>query len=289
MRTALITTAAAVVALAVAPAAHADTYEFSLIAEHSLPGHTRFAGKAVGGLTGIDLENGQFRLITKDRVFTARVGDCVTVTGVKELRQANGTKFPDSAPQAVRAGNGLLWTDGAVVRESSANGAFVQQFPASLANSTLTGLATTPEGTVLTASKAPLSQDGTATRLTLHDRATGELLVQFGYVPDAPVAEILHVADSRFLVLEGKKLFEIDFAAGATNVAGTPALAGASYLPVAKRQVLDLATLSTVENLQGVSWGAMLADGARTLVFVSDNNLKTYKSTKVLVVRAQIS
>ncbi|MGI5507165.1 esterase-like activity of phytase family protein [Lentzea sp. CA-135723] len=289
MRTALIATVAAVAAaVVVTPSAQAA--EFTLIAEHSLPGHTRFAGKTVGGITGIDAgADGQFRLITKDRVFTARVSDCVTVTGVKELRQADGTKFPRSAPQGVRADNGLLWTDGAVVRESTANGAFTQQFPASLAGATLTGLATTPEGTVLTATEAPAAADGTATRLTLHDRATGELLVQFGYVADAPVAEILHVADSRFLVLEGKKLFEIDFATGATNIAGVDALAGQDYQPVAKTQVLDLTALGKkVDDVQGVSWGAPLADGARTLVFVTDNGLSLFKRTQFLVVRAAV-
>lgn len=289
MRTALVLAAATAAVATVIAAPAAQAADFSLIAQHSLPGHTRFAGKTVGGVTGIDVQpDGQFRLITKDRVFTARIADCVTITGVKELRQADGTKFPQSAPQGVRVDNGLLWTDGSVVRESTTNGAFAKQFPASLAGATLTGLATTPEGTVLTATKAPAATDGTATRLTLHDRATGEPLVQFGYVPDAPVAEILHITDSRFLVLEGKKLFEIDFAAGATNIAGVPSLAGATYLPVAKRQVLDLTTLGGVDNVQGVSWGAALADGARTLVFVSDNGLSSYRRTQLLVVRAVI-
>lgn len=285
MRTALIVAAAVAATLVTAPAAQAA--EFSLIAEHSLPGYTRFAGKTVGGVTGIDYSAGEYKLITKDRVFTARIGDCVEVTGKTELRQTDGTRFPGTAPQGVRVDNGLLWVDGAAVRESRVDGSFVRQFPASVTGGVLAGLSTA--GTrVLSATRAPVSVDGTATRLTLHDRATGQRLVQFGYQAEAPIAEILNVTASRFLVLEGKKLFEIDFAAGATNVLNMPALDGKTYRPVARRQVLDLATLSSAANLQGMSWGAPLADGTRTLVFVTDNGLSPYKRTKFLVVRAVV-
>ncbi|WP_433272019.1 esterase-like activity of phytase family protein [Actinosynnema sp. CS-041913] len=309
-------------------------YEFSLIGEHNLAGTTRYAGTTVGGITGVDYDesSGGFRLLSGDRAdarfYTGTFslsGACPkpALTGVGKLRKADGTRFAGVDPQALRydaATGHVLWADAGdrtrkvdpSVREAAGNGAFVGQFATpdvqkvavdgvgAQSGKSLSGLTLTSDGQVLTALRGPLAQDGDATRLTLHDRASGDPLVQFAYLPDAVagngVSEILAVADSRFLVLEqagvnSAKLYEIDFALGATNVADLPSLAGQTYQPVAKRLVLDLTRLglSTVDDLEAVTWGPTLSDGARTLVFVSDNKLKYYKRTQLIAVKVRLS
>ncbi|MFD9740386.1 esterase-like activity of phytase family protein, partial [Umezawaea sp. NPDC059074] len=309
-------------------------YEFSLIGEHRLSGRTRYQDTRVGGFTGLDYDpaTGDFRLLSDDRTnarfYTGRIdlsgAHCArpTTTGVSKLKQANGKQFPGVDPQALRfdaATGEVLWADAGrrspaslvdpAVRVARPNGSFVSQYatPDVLkvgtagvgpkSGQSLSGLALTGDGqAVLSAVRGPLLQDGDATRLTLQDRATGELLVQFAYRPDAVagngIGEILLAGDSRFLVLEqaganSAKLYEIDFAAGATNVGEFPALAGVDYLPIAKRLVLDLSQLGlgSVDDIEGVTWGPTLPSGERTLVFVSDNGLDAAKSTQFIAVK----
>lgn len=319
-----ITTLAAVAALTAAlpQAAHATAapitapgYEFSLIGQHALPGGTRYRGTEIGGVTGVDYDaaSGEFRLISGDRsaprFYTGRLslsGACPrpALTGVSRLVQADGTAVA-ADPQALRydaASRTVLWADRAApaVGEARRDGSFVARFAGAPTAAGVTGLAATPDGSsFLTASGTPRAEDGDAVRFTLHDRASGEQLVQFAYVPERVpgngVAEVLAVADSRFLVLEqagrdSAKLYEVDFAAGATNVADLPALAGSDHLPVAKRLVLDLTRLGlrAVDDLQAVTWGPVLGDGARTLVFVSDNGLDDRERTQFIAVRVRL-
>ena len=64
-----------------------------------------------------------------------------------------------------------------------------------------------------------------------------------------------------------------------------PALANANYIPVTKRLVIDLAKtaeVGRVDNIEGMSWGPMLADGKRSLVLVSDNNFNPAQITQFL-------
>jgi 3-phytase len=313
-------------------------YQFGLIAEARLSGYTRYQGTKVGGFTGLDYDRatGGFRFLSGDRddarFYTGRIDVSGTtcprpsLTGLNRLTQADGKQFPGVDPQALRfdaATGAVLWADAGErqpgelvdpsVRVALPNGSFVGQFATpdvlkvGTANNgpkrgqSLSGLALTSDSqAVLSTVRSPLYQDGDAARLTLQDRSTGALLVQFAYRSDALVgngiSEILLVADSRFLVLEqagpnSARLYEIDFAAGATNVADIPALAGAGYLPVAKRLVLDLTKLglSTVDNLQGVTWGPTLASGESTLVFVSDNGLEVDKTTQVITVKVRLT
>ncbi len=312
-------------------------YEFSLIGEHSLSGYTRYAGTTVGGITGVDYDeaSGDFRLLSGDRAnarfYTghfALSGDCPepSLTAVNRLRATDGTKFAGVDPQAIRydaATGHVLWADAGErtstlkvdpsVREATGNGTNVGRFATpdvqkvavdgtgAQSGKSLSGLTLTQDGQqVLTTLRGPLAQDGNATRFTLHDRATGDPLVQFAYLADAVagngVTEILTVTDSKFLVLEqaganSAKLYEIDFTLGATNVADLTSLVGQSYLPVSKRLVLDLTQLglSKVDDLEAVTWGPTLSDGARTMVFVSDNELKSYKRTQLIAVKVRLS
>lgn len=184
-------------------------------------------------------------------------------------------------------------------------------------NLTFEGLSFAPDGkSVWLAMESALYQDGpiattsagAIARLTHLDR-DGKVLAQFAYpvdpiqaVPagkngDNGVSEFLALDDHRGLVLERSgvegadgvwkmyiRIYEID-TTGATDISAVPALTGASYTPVAKRLVIDLAKtpdLGPIDNIEGISWGPALPDGKRSLVLVSDNNFNDAEITQFL-------
>ena len=80
------------------------------------------------------------------------------------------------------------------------------------------------------------------------------------------------------------RVYAID-TTGATDIAAVPSLASANYIPAAKRLVIDLAKtaeVGPVDNIEGMSWGPMLADGKRSLVLVLDNNFNPAQITQFL-------
>jgi hypothetical protein len=185
-------------------------------------------------------------------------------------------------------------------------------------NLALEGLTFAGSGTLVASSvEAPLLQDGplpdpahgVLSRITLQSRSW-PVLAQYAYpqdpvfaTPDPPTAAAgngvssllaFDKADStRFLVMErafvtgvGNKvrIYEID-TTGATNVLHVPSLADAKDVrPVRKRLLVDLADLplSTVDNLEGMTWGPDLPSGERTLVLVSDNNFAAAQVTQLV-------
>lgn len=166
---------------------------------------------------------------------------------------------------------------------------------------------------VVSAVEGPLWQDGpeatqqqgATSRITVQTRG-GHLLAQYAYPqepvfaePDPPgefattgVAAILAAGPGRYLVLErsfvtgvGNKirLFEAS-TRGATDIAGMDSIAGETVRPVRKRLLADLADfdLSTVDNVEGMTWGPRLPTGARTLLLVSDDNFAASQVTQVI-------
>lgn len=150
---------------------------------------------------------------------------------------------------------------------------------------------------------------GTVSRFSHYGR-DGRLLGQFAYpvdaVPGRPgvgkasdngVTEILALDARRMLVLERAaiqdetgafrndiRLYEADLE-GASDVSGVPGLLGASYRPMSKRRVANLGALmngARIDNIEGMSWGPTLANGSRTLIFVSDDNFNKAQVTQVL-------
>jgi hypothetical protein len=170
---------------------------------------------------------------------------------------------------------------------------------------------------VVSAVEGPLLQDGpeattehgALSRITVQTR-TGHLLAQYAYpqepvfaAPNPPgafattgvpaILAVDPVDPTRFLVLErsfvtgvGNKirLFELD-TRGATNVAGRDSLVGGKPVtPVKKRLIADLADLdlSTVDNVEGMTWGPRLPSGERTLLLVSDDNFSATQVTQLI-------
>jgi hypothetical protein len=180
------------------------------------------------------------------------------------------------------------------------------------------GISFAPDGrSIWLSMEAPLYQDGAvpttgagAPARISHFERSGRLLGQYVYpvdaIPRAPaagkladngVAEILAIDAQHLYALERSgsqdaagnfsfhiRLYEVDLA-DATDVSQVPALAGARYGAAHKRLVLDFDTLplAHVDNIEGIAWGARLANGHDSLVLVSDDNFNRSEVTQLLL------
>jgi hypothetical protein len=71
---------------------------------------------------------------------------------------------------------------------------------------------------------------------------------------------------------------------GATNVLGTPSLAGLDVRPAQKTLLFDLGSLGIpLDNVEGMTLGPRLPDGRQSLVLVSDNNFAASQFTQFLL------
>lgn len=185
-------------------------------------------------------------------------------------------------------------------------------------NGTLEGLALTPDGhSAWLAMELPWKQDGdeatpanggAPVRITQIDIASGRPLRQIAYQPDAVprtrrlpgpqingVSEILADGPHHLLVLErdysagagfGARLYRIDTRMGSDTLA-LDALTPANHSVAPKTLVADLAALGiTPDNIEGMTWGAPLTQGAQgsgcVLVFVSDDNFNPAQVTQFI-------
>ena len=181
-------------------------------------------------------------------------------------------------------------------------------------NDTFEGLALTPDARgVWAAMETALAQDGPTARVgvpggpcrfTLFDVESGRAVRQIAYLPDSvPVApmvpggfvlngvsEVLMIDARRMLVLERSyslgrgmsiRIYEIDVEDASDTLALDRLVAG-QYRPAPRKPVADFARLglSTVDNTEGMCWGPALANGSRSLVFVSDDNFNPAQVTQ---------
>ncbi|MFE0019953.1 esterase-like activity of phytase family protein [Amycolatopsis sp. NPDC059021] len=170
-------------------------------------------------------------------------------------------------------------------------------------------VASSVEGPLLQDGPVPTTTQGALSRITVQSRF-GPVLAQYAYPQEkvfasptpsdgfatTGISSLLAVdqADpTRYLVMErsfvtgvGNKIriFEID-TKGATNVLGVASLAGDKQVkPVRKRLLADLSgfQLSTVDNVEGMTWGPRLPGGERSLVLVSDDNFSASQVTQFI-------
>jgi hypothetical protein len=282
--------------------------------------------------------------VSPPRFYTARMALTADKLGNIELTGltfVQGFHSPD--PEAIRwhaASQSLLWTSegnarlGAApsLQQARTDGAQLRTFalPAmfefgllngSRINKTFEGLAITPDGrSAWLAMEAALRQDGAeptlqapggSCRFTQIDIASGKILRQIAYAPDAipkapvpasanadnGVVEVLMLDAHRMLVLERAymaglddktrnsiRLYLID-----TRQAGdtlqVAALKPGNHKPVPKTLVADFASfaaLTRLDNTEGMCWGPDLPNGQRTLLFVSDDNFNPQQITQFL-------
>ncbi|PJJ54451.1 esterase-like activity of phytase family protein [Hymenobacter chitinivorans] len=184
-------------------------------------------------------------------------------------------------------------------------------------NGSYEGMSITPGGRfVFTAQEEPIYEDGSraafgvtaTTRLVKYDKATRQVVGQYAYKLDAVhkapvpadqfqlngIVEVLALSETKLLVMERSfavgatpdyqvKIYEVDLAA-ATDVNTLGGLQGATYTPVTKRLVLDVAStgVARVDNLEGMTFGPKLANGHYSLILVSDDNFGATQVTQFL-------
>jgi len=298
-----------------------------------------------------DPASGMYYLLSDDggsvsppRFYTARMALAADKLGAIELTGViflQGLNAPD--PEAIRwhaPSQSLLWTsEGNAVRftasllyQTRPDGTLQRTYPlpamfdfgltsGSRINKTLEGLGLTPDGqTAWLAMEAALRQDGEEPtvasaggpcRFTQIDIASGKLLRQIAYVPDAVpltpsppgadadngLVEVLMLDAHRMLVLEraymaglddktrnSMRLYLIDTRL-ATDTLSVAALKPGNHTPAAKTLVSSFANfpaLMRLDNTEGMCWGPKLPTGNRTLVFVSDDNFNSRQITQFL-------
>ncbi|GAA4452766.1 esterase-like activity of phytase family protein [Nibrella saemangeumensis] len=186
-------------------------------------------------------------------------------------------------------------------------------------NGSFEGLAMTPNHQFLfAASEEPLYEDGpradvgvagSPIRIIKYNRQTRQPVAQYAYRLDAVhqnttpagqfrlngVVDMIALSETQLLVMERSfavgatpdyvvKIYKVDLT-NATNVAGVNALQGASFMAATKTLLLDVGTtgIQRVDNLEGMTFGPMLANGNRSLVMVSDDNFGAAQISQFLV------
>ncbi|MBP2475551.1 3-phytase [Crossiella equi] len=167
---------------------------------------------------------------------------------------------------------------------------------------------TVVEGPLIQDGVSPTPQVGGLSRMSVQTRS-GHLLSQYAYPVDKVFAEpvpagsfanngvvaILPVEEqdaTRYLVMERSfvtgvgnsvRIYEIN-TSGATDVKDVDSLAGRKVRPVHKKLLADLGGLglSTVDNVEGLTWGPRLPSGERSLVLVSDDNFSATQVSQLI-------
>ena len=154
----------------------------------------------------------------------------------------------------------------------------------------------------------PTTQHGALVRLSYFDLASGQLQKQFAYNVEAispeplasenafrttGVVEVMQYDQNRFMIIERAftsgladggnrvKLFMLDV----THASDVKYLSTLKNQPIAlakKQLLLDMADIREllpskhIDNIEGITFGPVLASGKRSLVLVSDNNFNAY-------------
>lgn len=160
------------------------------------------------------------------------------------------------------------------------------------------------EGPLVQDGESPTAEHGALSRITVQTRGS-RVLGQYAYPLDPVFAEsptggfanngvtaILADRGGDYLVLERSfvtgvgnsvRLYRVNLR-GATNVRDVDSLADADVRPLHKELVADLGDLdlSTVDNVEGMTWGPWQRDGRRSLVLVSDDNFSPTQTTQLI-------
>ncbi|CAN5734897.1 esterase-like activity of phytase family protein [soil metagenome] len=108
------------------------------------------------------------------------------------------------------------------------------------------------------------------------------------------VPDILSLGNDKFLFIERSystgrlactvKVFQADLM-GATDIKDIPSLkATNSFKPIAKKLLLNMDDLGIyIDNIEGMTFGPLLPNGHRTMLFVADNNFSPIEKSQLLL------
>ncbi|MDF0552106.1 esterase-like activity of phytase family protein [Kamptonema sp. UHCC 0994] len=168
-------------------------------------------------------------------------------------------------------------------------------------------LFTATENALVQDGDVPTNQTGTTCRILRYNLASGQPEQEFVYITEPLVGEstppgsfitnglvdLVAIADNRLLSLERAfsqangitiRIFDVSLEK-ADNIQGIDSLKSrlTQVSPAQKRLLLDLKDLNLgLDNLEGLAFGPLLADGKRSLVLVSDNNFNPLQLTQFL-------
>ena len=157
-------------------------------------------------------------------------------------------------------------------------------------------------------SRAGLTDSSGIIRILKFDMATKKPVAQYAYVIDpvahAPVPsnafqingipDILYVGDNKMLVIERSfstgrlgctiKVFLADIST-AENIADMPSLKNKKGIRfISKKLLLNMDDLGIyIDNIEGVTFGPILQNGKKSLLFVADNNFNPLEKTQFLL------
>jgi len=183
-------------------------------------------------------------------------------------------------------------------------------------NATLEGSSKSIDGKGFwTAMESPLRIDGeeakitktnSPIRITYFDKLTKKATKQFAYQLERiakpkkgkfnvnGVTAILEFTPNKFLIIERAyqsgygsygntiRIFEAIIDENTTNILAIPSLKKASYIPLKKRLILDLATIQAkltkgiIDNIEGITFGPKLSNGHQSVIIISDDNFNKY-------------
>lgn len=156
--------------------------------------------------------------------------------------------------------------------------------------------------------RADLTDNNAFIRIFKYNAASKQNTQQFAYKLD-PVAhaanpenefkingipDILSIGNNKLLVIERSfstgrlactiKLFLTDLN-NATDIKNIPSLkANNNFVPAAKKLLLNMDSLGIyIDNIEGVTFGPLLPNGHKTLLFVADNNFNALEKTQFLL------
>lgn len=107
------------------------------------------------------------------------------------------------------------------------------------------------------------------------------------------VPDILYLGNNKLLVIERSfstgrlactiKLFIADLA-GANDVSGLALKGNTAFIPATKKLLLNMDELGIyTDNIEGVTFGPVLPNGHKSLLFIADNNFSPLEKTQVLL------
>jgi hypothetical protein len=157
--------------------------------------------------------------------------------------------------------------------------------------------------------RADLTDNTTYTRILKFDMNNKKCIAQYAYkispipYPANPpgafkmngIPDILTIGDNKLLLIERSystgrlgcsiRLFIVDLN-GATDISNISSLSKTDkqFIPVTKKLLLNMDDLHTyIDNIEGVTFGPVLPNGHKTLLFISDNNFSIFQKTQLLL------
>jgi len=185
-------------------------------------------------------------------------------------------------------------------------------------NSVLEGFSFTPDGhTAFVSCEEPLLQDGSAAtvnyagalaRITKFDAHTKKAVAQFTYPLDAiahlpkpaaafavnGISEIMAIDEFHLLVMERSfstgrlintiKIYLVDLTRSSNVLNQFSVASNKSVKPAAKKLLLDTDSLNRyIDNLEGICFGPVLANGNKSILLIADNNFSPLQRTQLLL------